>query len=177
MFQITFFNLETSKRSYWLEETTKKGRSGEGELCSNSRENRRAFKIIPRSTWEETSRRPPKDKAIRLCSLHAFSWRRRICSFSNCQRFCLCFSFLLVLPLIPNFFKNHLSTIPGDVNGSVEAILDVLDTYYSHNQCRLDIVHYGTGSVTESDLKFAESFHGRCLSLSLGIYSFNFSVK
>jgi len=33
--------------------------------------------------------------------------------------------------------------IKGDVDGSVEALLDVLDTYDCHDQCRLDIVHYG----------------------------------
>jgi translation initiation factor IF-2 len=37
--------------------------------------------------------------------------------------------------------------IKADVDGSVEAMLDVLDTYDCHDQCRLDIVHYGKKSA------------------------------
>lgn len=48
--------------------------------------------------------------------------------------------------------------LKGDVHGSVEAILDVLDTYHSSDKCRLDVVHYGVGDVTESDVELAKSF-------------------
>ncbi|KAH8284145.1 hypothetical protein KR054_011235 [Drosophila jambulina] len=48
--------------------------------------------------------------------------------------------------------------IKGDVHGSVEAILDVLETYSSNDSCRLDIVHYGVGNVTEGDLELAKAF-------------------
>ncbi|XP_034661170.1 translation initiation factor IF-2, mitochondrial [Drosophila subobscura] len=48
--------------------------------------------------------------------------------------------------------------IKGDVHGSVEAILDVLETYSSNEICRLDIVHYGVGNVTEGDLELAKAF-------------------
>ncbi|KAH8383212.1 hypothetical protein KR009_007336 [Drosophila setifemur] len=48
--------------------------------------------------------------------------------------------------------------IKGDVHGSVEAILDVLETYNSNESCRLDIVHYGVGNVTEGDLELAKAF-------------------
>nr|XP_017092688.2 translation initiation factor IF-2, mitochondrial [Drosophila bipectinata] len=48
--------------------------------------------------------------------------------------------------------------IKGDVHGSVEAILDVLETYNSNENCRLDIVHYGVGNVTEGDLELAKAF-------------------
>jgi len=44
------------------------------------------------------------------------------------------------------------------VHGSVEAILDVLETYNSNESCRLDIVHYGVGNVTEGDLELAKAF-------------------
>lgn len=37
----------------------------------------------------------------------------------------------------------HGVIIKGDADGSVEAVLDVLDTYDCHNQCRMDIIHYG----------------------------------
>ncbi|XP_068156098.1 translation initiation factor IF-2, mitochondrial isoform X1 [Drosophila tropicalis] len=48
--------------------------------------------------------------------------------------------------------------VKGDVHGSVEAILDVLETYNSNERCRLDIVHYGVGNVTEGDLELAKAF-------------------
>ena len=41
----------------------------------------------------------------------------------------------------------------------MEAILDALDSYNS-KQCRLDLVHYGVGNVTESDVELAEAFNG-----------------
>lgn len=48
--------------------------------------------------------------------------------------------------------------IKGDVHGSVEAILDVLETYSGNEKCRLDVVHYGVGNVSESDIELAKSF-------------------
>ncbi|EDW81488.2 uncharacterized protein Dwil_GK10998 [Drosophila willistoni] len=48
--------------------------------------------------------------------------------------------------------------VKGDVHGSVEAILDVLETYNSNERCRLDIVHYGVGNVSEGDLELAKAF-------------------
>ncbi|CAG0881146.1 unnamed protein product [Cyprideis torosa] len=55
--------------------------------------------------------------------------------------------------------------IKGDVDGSVEAILDVLDTYHS-SQCHLSLIHYGVGQVTPTDLEYAALFGGV-------IYTFN----
>uniref|UniRef100_A0A8D8YTF0 Translation initiation factor IF-2, mitochondrial n=1 Tax=Cacopsylla melanoneura TaxID=428564 RepID=A0A8D8YTF0_9HEMI len=55
--------------------------------------------------------------------------------------------------------------IKGDVDGSVEALLDVFDTYTSA-LCRLDIVHYGVGQVSESDVELANMFKAI-------IYTFN----
>ncbi|XP_050532177.1 translation initiation factor IF-2, mitochondrial isoform X2 [Daktulosphaira vitifoliae] len=55
--------------------------------------------------------------------------------------------------------------IKGDVIGSVEAILDVLDTYES-NLCKLDIVHYGIGNVSINDIEYADAFKAI-------IYAFN----
>lgn len=48
----------------------------------------------------------------------------------------------------------------GDVIGSVEAILDVLETYES-NQCKLDIIHYGVGNVCATDIEYADTFKGK----------------
>ena len=50
--------------------------------------------------------------------------------------------------------------LKGDVDGSVEAILDVLETYHS-SDCRLDVLSYGVGVVTSSDVMMAESFKGK----------------
>lgn len=49
--------------------------------------------------------------------------------------------------------------LKGDVHGSVEAILDVLDTYDRSDICKLDVVHYGVGDVTEGDLELASVFN------------------
>lgn len=49
--------------------------------------------------------------------------------------------------------------VKGDVDGSVEAILDALDTY-EDNKCRLNVVHYGIGGVTDSDIELAKTFDG-----------------
>lgn len=48
----------------------------------------------------------------------------------------------------------------GDVIGSVEAILDVLETYES-NQCKLDIIHYGVGNICVTDIEYADAFKGK----------------
>lgn len=55
--------------------------------------------------------------------------------------------------------------VKADVDGTLEAILDVLDTYDSQ-ACKMDLVHYGVGDVTENDLELAEAFKGI-------IYTFN----
>jgi translation initiation factor IF-2 len=51
---------------------------------------------------------------------------------------------------------------PGDVDGSVEAILDVLETYGGNTVCKLDLVHYGVGNVSETDVELADAFKGQC---------------
>lgn len=56
--------------------------------------------------------------------------------------------------------------VKGDVDGSVEAILDILETYDEHDTVRLDLVHFGVGPVTPNDLEIAEAFNAV-------IYAFN----
>lgn len=51
--------------------------------------------------------------------------------------------------------------IKGDVAGSVEALLDIFDTYKYDTICRLNIVHYGIGPVTNSDIELADTFEGK----------------
>ncbi|KAL4710220.1 hypothetical protein ACJJTC_005393 [Scirpophaga incertulas] len=56
--------------------------------------------------------------------------------------------------------------VKGDVDGSVEAILDILETYDEHDRVKLDLVHFGVGPVTPSDLEVADAFKAV-------IYAFN----
>lgn len=51
--------------------------------------------------------------------------------------------------------------VKGDVAGSVEAILDVFNTYGSDDKCQLSVVHYGVGPITETDLEMADAFDGK----------------
>lgn len=53
--------------------------------------------------------------------------------------------------------------VKGDVGGSVEAILDVLDTYSDEERCRLNLIHYGVGNVTENDVELAQAFDGETI--------------
>lgn len=55
--------------------------------------------------------------------------------------------------------------IKADVDGTLEAILDTLDTYDSQ-LCKLDLVNYGVGNVAENDIELAETFNGV-------VYAFN----
>lgn len=52
--------------------------------------------------------------------------------------------------------------LKGDVDGSVEALLDTLDTYHS-TECELDVISYGVGDVTATDVTMAASFSGKWL--------------
>lgn len=71
--------------------------------------------------------------------------------------------------IIPDTHPQVHVLVKGDVDGTVEAILDVLDTYDSNTDCKLDVVHYGVGNVSESDVELARSFDAI-------IYGFNISV-
>nr|XP_023020431.1 translation initiation factor IF-2, mitochondrial isoform X1 [Leptinotarsa decemlineata] len=55
--------------------------------------------------------------------------------------------------------------LKADVDGTLEAILDAVDTYESAD-CKMELVHYGVGSITETDIELAETFKGI-------IYAFN----
>ncbi|NWV78680.1 IF2M factor, partial [Dasyornis broadbenti] len=65
--------------------------------------------------------------------------------------------------------ENTLALIvKGDVDGSLEAILNILDSYDCEDECKLDIVYFGMGDVSENDISLAEAFNG---------VIFGFSVK
>ncbi|XP_011812837.1 PREDICTED: translation initiation factor IF-2, mitochondrial [Colobus angolensis palliatus] len=59
--------------------------------------------------------------------------------------------------------------IKGDVDGSVEAILNIIDTYDASHECELELVHFGVGDISANDVNFAETFNGV-------IYGFNVNV-
>lgn len=70
--------------------------------------------------------------------------------------------------------RNEDDTLPtinivvkADVHGSVEAILDVLDTYDSNDICRMNIVHYGVGPVNDGDIDIAKAFNAIIYGFSM----------
>lgn len=76
--------------------------------------------------------------------------------------FCGCFFCLalLVCFLYIHFWLLLLNLILGDVNGSLEAINDALQTYKSR-KISLNILSAEVGAVNENDIKLAETFKGR----------------
>ncbi|XP_008577063.1 PREDICTED: translation initiation factor IF-2, mitochondrial [Galeopterus variegatus] len=56
--------------------------------------------------------------------------------------------------------------LKGDVDGSIEALLNVVDSYDASHECGLELVHFGVGDISENDVNLAETFDGV-------IYGFN----
>lgn len=57
--------------------------------------------------------------------------------------------------------------LKADVHGSLEAILDVFDTYDCSDKCRFNMVHYGVGPVTEGDIDLAKTFNAIIYGFSI----------
>ncbi|OAD60395.1 Translation initiation factor IF-2, mitochondrial [Eufriesea mexicana] len=60
--------------------------------------------------------------------------------------------------------------IKGDTAGSVGTLLDIFNTYTYDRICKLNIVHYDIGPVTNSDIELAEIFNAI-------IYGFNVNAN
>ncbi|CAK9301756.1 unnamed protein product [Gordionus sp. m RMFG-2023] len=59
--------------------------------------------------------------------------------------------------------------LKADVMGSVEAILDILQTFdETRNHCSLNILHYGIGPVTDFDIELVETFKGVIYTFNIG---------
>ncbi|MBN3309052.1 IF2M factor, partial [Amia calva] len=100
-------------------------------------------------------------------SLSHLTWRQRKAAIYRANKHRMAFrpsekteDQELSLPLI----------IKGDVDGSVEAILNILDSYDADEQCRLDLIHFGVGDISENDISLAETFSGT-------IYGFNVTAN
>ena len=57
--------------------------------------------------------------------------------------------------------------ITGDVDGSVEAILDTLSTYTAHHQCKLNILSFGVGLISDKDVELAHTFSGAVIGFNV----------
>ncbi|XP_071961965.1 translation initiation factor IF-2, mitochondrial-like [Antedon mediterranea] len=60
--------------------------------------------------------------------------------------------------------------LKGDVDGSVEAILDAMATYDS-DQCTLDVLHCGVGVVSDKDVEIASTFDGIVVAFNVVVSS------
>lgn len=59
--------------------------------------------------------------------------------------------------------------VKSDVHGSLEAILDVLETYTSNDKCKLDLIHYGVGDVSDGDIELAKVFNAVIYAFSVKV--------
>uniref|UniRef100_A0A1A7XQG1 Translation initiation factor IF-2, mitochondrial n=2 Tax=Iconisemion striatum TaxID=60296 RepID=A0A1A7XQG1_9TELE len=148
-----------------------------GETILEVESEQRAREVVEWRTHEEEQQKLLEDQsAIDLkqkrhleeyqqerSGLTHLSWRQRKVALyqANKTRFAMrpserTQSEQLSLPLI----------IKGDVDGSVETLLNILDTYDAQQQCQLEVVHFGIGDISEKDVIMAETFGG-------SIYGFN----
>jgi translation initiation factor IF-2 len=57
--------------------------------------------------------------------------------------------------------------LKADVEGSVDAIMQVIETYSSDDQCHLHVVDFGVGSPTIGDLQLAIDAKGLSCSFAI----------
>ncbi|CAK9808198.1 Translation initiation factor IF-2, mitochondrial [Anthophora plagiata] len=59
--------------------------------------------------------------------------------------------------------------LKGDVAGSIEALLDILNTYTLDNICRLNVIHYGIGPIIDTDVELAATFNAIIYGFNVGM--------
>ncbi|XP_048791184.1 translation initiation factor IF-2, mitochondrial isoform X2 [Lagopus muta] len=131
----------------------------------------RAHEVVAWRTYVEQQEKMKKDGEVieakqkehrmeyekKLQNLAHLTWRQRKAALYKASKH--------LMPLKPKeraeTDENVLSIIiKGDVDGSVEAILNVLDSYDADDECKLDVIHFGMGDISETDLSLAETFNG-----------------
>ncbi|XP_065595533.1 translation initiation factor IF-2, mitochondrial [Cyrtonyx montezumae] len=131
----------------------------------------RAHEVVAWRTYVEQQEKMKKDGEVieakqkehrmeyekKQQDLAHLSWRQRKAALYKASKH--------LMPLKPKerteMEKNVLSVIiKGDVDGSVEAILSILDSYDADDECKLDVIHFGMGDISETDLSLAETFNG-----------------
>lgn len=150
-----------------------------GEIILEVESEQRAREVVEwRSYEEEQQKLQEEQSAIELkqklhleeyrkerAGLSHLSWRQRKSALyrANKSKFAMrpserTQSDELRLPLI----------VKGDVDGSVEAILNILDGYDAQQQCQLEVLHFGIGDVSENDINMAETFTGSIYGFNVG---------
>uniref|UniRef100_A0A3Q0RMR9 Translation initiation factor IF-2, mitochondrial n=1 Tax=Amphilophus citrinellus TaxID=61819 RepID=A0A3Q0RMR9_AMPCI len=149
-----------------------------GETILEVESEQRAREVVEWRVYEEEQRKLQEEQSLieEKQKLHLeeyrrereglshLSWRQRKAALyrTNKTRFAMRPSERtqndqLSLPLI----------IKGDVDGTVEAILNILDSYDAQQQCDLEVVHFGIGDVTENDVNMAETFGGEASVIAM----------
>uniref|UniRef100_UPI0037E8E446 translation initiation factor IF-2, mitochondrial n=1 Tax=Semicossyphus pulcher TaxID=241346 RepID=UPI0037E8E446 len=150
-----------------------------GEVLLEVESEQRAREVVEWRSYEEERQKLQEEQgAIELkqklhleeyrkerAGLMHLSWRKRKWALyqANKERYAVreserTQSSTLSLPLI----------IKGDVDGSVEAILNILDSYDAQQQCQLEVVHCGIGDVSENDVNMADTFTGSIYGFNVG---------
>ncbi|XP_070770985.1 translation initiation factor IF-2, mitochondrial [Enoplosus armatus] len=152
-----------------------------GEIILEVESEQRAREVVEWRSYEEEQQKLQEEQSVielkqklhleeyrkERAGLTHLSWRQRKSALyrANKTKFAVRSSERtqrdeLSLPLI----------IKGDVDGSVEAILNILDSYDAQQQCQLEVLHFGIGDVSENDVNMAETFTG-------SIYGFNVAAS
>ncbi|XP_055365817.1 translation initiation factor IF-2, mitochondrial isoform X2 [Betta splendens] len=145
-------------------------------------ESERAREVVEWRTYEEQQRRLQEEQSVielkqrvhldeyrkERAELAHLSWRQRksVLYQANKTKFSVRSSERTQSdqPSLPLILK-------GDVDGSVEALVTILDSYDAQEQCELKVVHFGIGDVSENDVNMADVFAGSIYGFNVGVSS------